>query len=101
MTDLEVEAAMCLWEAFLRADDDGLLPANLRVQWEDVGTSVIRCMVRDIAPEVEALWLSLNDAEQWDLGPFDWEFCPLIVSLMTDGVACPSKELVINALTSE
>ena len=93
-TDEEVEAAMCLWEAFVRADARGALNPSLSIHWQDIGTAEFRWRVGCIAPDLEALWTDCEDQDQIDLGSFDWDFCPMVVSLMDASLNLPTKEQI-------
>ena len=87
MSELQVEAALCLWEAALelkeQASADGTL---LTALFELHGTGVMRHAVMQLVPACCAAWDMLSDDEQEKAAPFDWEYVPgFLRRCITDG----------------
>jgi hypothetical protein len=74
-TTIEVEAALCLWEAALDLREKC---KPLATVWDGVGAFEMRHRVMALVPHAERIWAALGDA-QHDI-VYDWEFCPLIIS---------------------
>lgn len=89
LTEGIAEAALCLWEAMLDARSEGAAPPWLEEYWWGEGTSAMRMRCIALAPAVDKLWKSLGP-DQDDFEPFDWEFCPLVLSLMPDPATLPT-----------
>jgi hypothetical protein len=72
-TFLEMEAALCVWEAMLEASD-----AHFRAYWEKVGT----CELRSTVPVIGAWCVEVEKHLDRDLlndKPYDWEIIPAMV----------------------
>jgi hypothetical protein len=78
-TTLDVEAALCLWEAALDLREKCKPLATL---WDGVGAFEMRHRVMELVPHAERIWIALGD-EQQDL-VYDWEFCPAFISECVD-----------------
>lgn len=79
-SDLDVEAAMCLWEAVLdlladvpeRAGDP--IAEKLRECVDGIGYMELRSRIADLAHECSVEYSRLD----YD-GSFDWDFCPAFI----------------------
>lgn len=91
-TESAVDAAMCLWEAYLDNIDDPLWK-KWRERW---GTATLRGLVLDWGQPCSDDWDALQEVDEdaWDW-PFDWEFCPawLRACVDWDNPAQPSMRL--------
>lgn len=99
MSELHVEAALCLWEAALEMQarssatqgnpltGDEVVPhVALDALFADHGTNVMRHAIMQLAPACCAEWDLLDDQQQEALAPFDWEFVPdFLHRCITDG----------------
>ncbi len=78
---LATEAALCLWEAVCAPDGSGPWP------WEPFkekyGTMALRRAIIDLADICSADWFILAPDQQGfgNIVSFDWEYCPLWLSL--------------------
>lgn len=83
---IEVETAVCLWEAYLdaenaawtKAKDEGtevITPAYLNQRGE-IGSYALRHAVMGLVRGVDKLWARFPP----DTLIFDWEFCPLVIA---------------------
>jgi hypothetical protein len=78
-TTLEVEAALCLWEAALDLREKC---KPLAMIWDGVGAFEMRHRVMALVTDAERIWVALGDAQ--DDIVFDWEFCPTFISDCVD-----------------
>jgi len=93
MTEAEIDAAMCMWEAVLCAESTDSAPEWFKVYREENGVCGARHLIRSLAPDIEALWLSMDaDDPSAVCGAFDWEFCPAVLDLMHNHYTLPTKE---------
>lgn len=77
------DAGLCVWEEMLARETqrDGTEWAKpMLAMWKEYGTCDMRDIARELAPLVEAGWLSGTDDDRDGVGPFDWEFVPAFLS---------------------
>lgn len=99
-TVLQVEAALCLWEAMCEANTRGWgrdpenerrdtslapLPNNAAAfyeTWRNVGAVVMRHMAISMAAHMCLTWDAMTEAEREELIPYDWEFAPAFLAII-------------------
>ncbi|MBD9511935.1 hypothetical protein IB265_34870 [Ensifer sp. ENS10] len=99
-THLQVEAALCLWEAMLEANTRGWsrdpenerrdttlgpLPdraASFYQTWRNVGAVAMRHMAIHLAEHLCDTWDAMTQAEQEECIPYDWEFAPAFLGVI-------------------
>ena len=84
-TEYDVEAAMCLWEAFLdrvRNDQGDPIKQKLEAHLDGNGYAQTRMHVLDQAQRCNEEWAKLGDAS--DGMSFDWDFCPAFIHRLVE-----------------
>tara|TARA_R100001443_G_scaffold53662_2_gene65297 strand:- start:989 stop:1276 length:288 start_codon:yes stop_codon:yes gene_type:complete len=69
LVESHIEAAMCLWEAFL--EDPERYPNFCKVR-DTEGTAVLRSQIGDLAPKCCNDYDNATEYHE----SFDWDFCP-------------------------
>jgi hypothetical protein len=105
-TTLEMEAALCVWEAMLdrKAADKPFHGDGLLAFWERRGTVETRHAAIPVAQFALKVFDALGGAdaiEALDLIPYDWAFIPAVVNLVTweaEGPSLPTIEAACDTL---
>lgn len=86
-THLEVEAALCIWEALIdfHAKNNSPLTelVGLEFYWDQMGTAQVRDDAIRLAESLERVWIGLSSDEQELFAPFDWDFTPWFLDQVT------------------
>lgn len=71
--EIDMEAAMCLWEAMLdlREKDD-----TVNAAFEAHGSVALRHSVMTLVDDCQKEWEALSEEERVHFLPYDWEWCP-------------------------
>lgn len=88
-SDLDVEAALCLWEAMLDAKSQSqpapMAPADnenvaaMRIAWGETGTATMRDHARTLSRYVLAVYDAIKP-DSLDGFAYDWEVVPAILA---------------------
>jgi hypothetical protein len=79
----EVDAALSVWEAMFEVRQQ--MP-DMDKAWNDYGTSAMRQTAAGLGKIVQAAWLTVPEDDQDGIcAPFDWEFVPAFLRLVTFG----------------
>lgn len=82
-TNLDAEAALCVWEFMLEVKALSKAPEwaqSMLDLWDSMGTVHMRHIALDLGRSVNAVWQSMTEEERESVVPYDWEFCPAFVA---------------------
>jgi hypothetical protein len=98
-TAIELEAALCVWEAMLyfrglhedrRPVSDNIV--GMSKVWDAAGWQAMRCRAAEIVPIVLDVYAGLSDILERDGFTFDFDLIPAIVETLHWSATGPSRE---------
>lgn len=85
-TEIEVEAALCLWEAVLDKRQD----ERIDEAFSNHGAFAMRGFAMGWVKHSERMWKALGDAS--DGVTYDWEYCPFYIDQCIDWTDCTPRD---------